>query len=134
MNFNVICSVRVVKSILILLYLLSSLPVLASYHYCLGRVKQISFYETSYADCVCPAPEESRDCCDDERALLDFQDDHAGSAYSLALSFDGAELVLPVGFEMAAVHAQMLGLPLAHAPPLLTTANPLFVQHQAFLL
>jgi hypothetical protein len=126
--------VRVVKSILILLYLLSSLPVLASYHYCLGRVKQISFYETSYADCVCPAPEESRDCCDDEQALLDFQDDHAGSAYSLVLSFDGAELVLPMGFEVAAVQAQMLGLPRAHAPPLLTTNSPLFVQHQAFLL
>ncbi len=125
---------RIVKSIFILLYLLSSLPVLASYHYCLGRVKQISFYETNYADCVCPAPEESRDCCDDERTLLDFQDDHAGSSYVVALLLDSAELVLPVGFEWAAVQAQMLGLLLAHAPPLLTTNSPLFVQHQAFLL
>lgn len=125
---------RIVKSILILLYLLSSLPVLASYHYCLGRVKQISFYETNYADCVCPAPEEAGDCCDDDRALLDFQDDHAGSTYSIALAYHGAELMILVGFELAAVQAQMLGLPLAHAPPLLTTNSPLFVQHQAFLL
>ncbi|MBA4302933.1 MAG: hypothetical protein C0424_01775 [Sphingobacteriaceae bacterium] len=55
---------------------MSSLPVQASYHYCLGRVKQISFYEVNDPNCVCPADEDLRDCCATEHTVLDFQDDH----------------------------------------------------------
>jgi hypothetical protein len=134
MVFNVIYAVRVVKSILILLYVLSSLPVLASYHYCLGRVKQISFYESIAADCVCPAPEETGDCCDDDQQLLDFQDDHAGSSQQVTLHDFAHEIVLPIGLETPLFVSQKAGLPQAHAPPLLVLATPLYVQHQAFLI
>jgi hypothetical protein len=134
MVFNVIYAVRVVKSILILLYVLSSLPVLASYHYCLGRVKQISFYESIAADCVCPAPEETGDCCDDDQQLLDFQDDHAGSSQHLSLQDFAYEVALPSCPETSLVVSQKAGLPQAHAPPLLVLATPLYVQHQAFLI
>ena len=117
-----------------MLYLLSSLPVLASYHYCLGRVKQISFYETAVPDCVCPSPEEVGDCCDDDRELIDFQDDHAGSSHQLLVAFAAYAVELPSCFKLEADLEQQLGLPLAHAPPLLPAAQPLFIQHQAFLI
>ena len=124
---------RFVKPILILRYVMSSLPVLASYHYCLGRVKQISFYEPIVADCVCPAPEESGDCCDDEQQLLDFQDDHAGSSQHLLLQAHANATALPSGLITPLFVSQRVCLPQAHAPPLLASATPLFIQHQAFL-
>jgi len=67
---------RALRLLLPVFYVLSSLPVQASYHYCLGRVKQISFYEVNDPNCVCPAEEDYGDCCDTEHAVLDFQDDH----------------------------------------------------------
>lgn len=133
-NFSVICSMRFVKSFLLLMYLLSSLPVLASYHYCLGRVKQISFYETAYADCVCPEPEAARDCCDDELQLLDFQDDHAGASTTLP-SFQGwALLAAPAQVALIFSGEAAMLFPLAHAPPQSGNQPPLFVVHQSFLL
>ena len=125
---------RFVKPILILLYVMSSLPVLASYHFCLGRVKQISFYESLVADCVCPAPEESGDCCDDEQQLLDFQDDHAGSSQHLLLQAHANATALPSGLITPLFVSQRAHLPQAHAPPLLASATPLFIHHQAFLI
>ena len=125
---------RFAKSLLLLIYLLSSLPVLASYHYCLGRVKQISFYEVAYEDCVCPEPETARDCCDDEQQLLDFQDDHAGVSATL-LTLQGWEMlaVYPVAMPHDA-GGSSIRLPLANAPPNLRTHQALFIAHQSFLL
>ena len=71
---------RVLRLLVPLFYVLSSLPVQASYHYCLGRVKQIRFYEVNNPNCVCPAEETYSDCCDTEKTVLDFQDDHTSVA------------------------------------------------------
>lgn len=125
---------RLVKPILILLYVMSSLPVLASYHYCLGRVKQISFYQSIVADCVCPAPEESGDCCDDDQQMLDFQDDHAGSSQYLLLQDLVSGRALPSGSKIRLFVSSRANVPQAHAPPSLASATRLFIQHQAFLI
>lgn len=68
------------RLLLLLLYVLSSLPVVASYHYCLGRVKEISFYDENTLNCVCLGDEDYSDCCDTEHSILDFQDDHTENA------------------------------------------------------
>ncbi len=74
---------RALRLLLPVFYVLSSLPVQASYHYCLGRVKQISFYTVNDPHCVCPADAaDFGECCDTEQAVLDFQDEHTTVAKS----------------------------------------------------
>jgi hypothetical protein len=131
-EIHVFCFVRFVKSLLILFYLGSSLPVLASYHYCLGRVKQISFYEEAYAACVCAEPEEAGECCDDEVRLLDFQDDHA-KAQSAPL-FSAGWLPLDWGLSRVVLDLRAVEqhFPLAHAPPLKRQA--VYLLNEVFLI
>lgn len=91
---------RALRLLLPVFYVLSSLPVQASYHYCLGRVKQISFYEVNDPSCVCPAEEDYGDCCDTEHAVLDFQDDHA-PAPKIAFQPASIAILAPVfSYEM----------------------------------
>lgn len=123
---------RFVKSLLILFYLGSSLPVVASYHYCLGRVKQISFFEDNYAACVCAEPEESGECCDDEVRLLDFQDDHAPS--TLAPLYTATWLPLEWGVSRLVFDLRVAEqhFPLAHAPPL--KGQAVYLLNEVFLI
>lgn len=83
------------RVLLLVFYVLSSLPVQANYHYCLGRVKQITFYEESVRNCVCPAEEAYSDCCETEHALLDFQDDHT-AVPGIALEMPFSAMLLPI--------------------------------------
>jgi hypothetical protein len=122
------------RFLLPLIYVLSSLPVQASYHYCLGRVKQISFFEVNDPHCVCPTEADYGDCCGTEQNLLDFQDDHTAVAK--------AELSFSVAFIlMAAVHPPFILLPVEsatscadRAPPSRPIQAGLYVQHCNFRL
>lgn len=83
------------RLLLLVFYVISSLPVQASYHYCLGRVKQITFYEGNARNCVCSAEEAYSDCCETEHTLLDFQDDHT-TVPGIAFDMPCSALLVPI--------------------------------------
>lgn len=103
------CALRLLLPVF---YVMSSLPVQATYHYCLGRVKQISFYEVNGLQCVCPADEDLRDCCDTEHSVLDFQDDHTPFAKA---AFEPVFVVVPAPLGMCEI-------PQAISPTTVSTA------------
>jgi hypothetical protein len=129
------CEMRWLKTGLMIVYLLSSWPVLASYHYCLGRVKQISFYEASAFSCGCPDPDEFRDCCDDRQEELDFQDDHQTTTQQQANHFWVFWLMPQVasGVRASALMQPQL-LPPVHGPPRLGHNAPLFLLFDTWLI
>ncbi|MFN3530057.1 MAG: hypothetical protein ACK417_09085 [Bacteroidia bacterium] len=126
---------RLLKTMFVFVYLLSSLPVLASYHYCLGRVKQISFYELRTPDCgLCPIDEEPSDCCDTEQQEIVFQDDHVydGSFVLVNTSvFAVQPLVVVVDIADVQVAPEIHG---AHAPPPRFGGANLFLVFDSWLI
>jgi hypothetical protein len=125
---------RALRFLLPLIYVLSSLPVQASYHYCLGRVKQISFFEVHDPRCVCPAEEDYGDCCGTEQNVLDFQDDHTAVAKA-ELSFSAAFILASSG------QPPLILLPVestlcfaGRAPPSRPKQAGLYLQHCNFRL
>ena len=92
------CALRLLLPVF---YVLSSLPVQASFHYCLGRVKQISFYDANHPHCACPPDEaETSNCCNTEETVLDFQDEHT-TVSQLDAPVVLVALVMPYPQEMA---------------------------------
>lgn len=126
---------RLVRSVFVLVYLLSSLPVLASYHYCLGRVKQISFYELHTPDCgLCPIDEEPADCCDTEQQEIVFQDDHVVDGSSVSVNtgvFTVQPVVVAVDVAAVQVEPEIHG---AHAPPPRFGGANLFLVFDSWLI
>lgn len=125
---------RALRLLLPVFYVLSSLPVQASYHYCLGRVKQISFYEVNDPNCVCPLEEDYRDCCDTEQAVLDFQDDHTQVAKAVFEPI-WVGISSPVfGLMPAEVAYGLLANPAWRGPPQVTKKPQRYLRHCNFRL
>ena len=61
---------------LIFAYLLASTGIVVQLHYCLGRVKAVSFAVQEKNSCLCPSPEADSDCCRSEKQLIDTQSTH----------------------------------------------------------
>jgi hypothetical protein len=126
---------RALRLLLPVFYVLSSLPVQASYHYCLGRVKQISFYTVNDPHCVCPADAaDFGECCDTEQSVLDFQDEHTTVDKSIFVP-DVSQLRLSA-FQYDLVNkgdGEACNY-LLRAPPPHAGQTPLFITHCIFRL
>lgn len=61
---------------LLVAYLLASTGIVVQLHFCLGRVKAVSFALQEKNSCLCPSPEADSDCCRSEKQLIDTQSTH----------------------------------------------------------
>jgi hypothetical protein len=58
-------------------YLLFSIGVFKSTHYCMGRASSVTYFSSESKKCVCEAyGGEKHGCCDDEKELIQINDDH----------------------------------------------------------
>jgi hypothetical protein len=105
-----------------------------SYHYCMGRLKEISLKQDKTP--CCPLSESSSDCCDHETVTLTVDDD-----FSLSHKFEspGAKLIFLfqladfIDFNFALPHISGQNLfHLANGPPL--HSEPIFIQFRSIIV
>jgi hypothetical protein len=70
-SVNSIFTRKIVSMLLVGMYLLFSVGILKSTHFCMGRKASETYFTTESKKCGCSAfMEENNDCCDDEQGLL----------------------------------------------------------------
>jgi hypothetical protein len=61
------------------IYLLLSVGVAKSTHFCRGKAKHTSVFSFEAKKCACAKYNPANNCCDDEQELVKLEDDQAGS-------------------------------------------------------
>ncbi|GEM_PF-1821050 len=100
-------------------YLMASTGVVVNLHYCLGRVKAVTLAVQEKESCICPDPNEAKDCCRSEQQLLETQSNHLISA---SFVFEAVSVAVKTHdlqwlMEQAARPAASKGQEALRAPP-----------------
>ncbi len=66
------------------IYLILSIGVAKSTHFCRGKARHTSVFSFEAKKCACSKYNPTNNCCDDERELVQLKDDQAGSQSLLA--------------------------------------------------
>lgn len=127
------------KSFLILFslfYLTVASGITINLHYCNGKLRQISLFNSPKGKGCCGKKMESKKCCSDKAAFVKVNDNH-NSSKSINLSYNHFKIVdvaLLAPKVSLYVSENILNNTLNyHAPPALYD-NPLYLKHRVLLI
>lgn len=83
---------------IVLIYVLLSVGVAKSTHYCMGRVQNMALFSTLAEGCFA-ADERKMPCCEDTLEYLSLDDEHQSETFKTSIQ-NSAVLFLPEYFEL----------------------------------
>ena len=131
------CTFAVMKKGFILLfalcYLYSSSGISINLHYCGGKIKSVSLFQTDEEAC-CKGKMKKAGCCKDKNAFVKIEDSQASAS---SLQIPGSKSIQSV--FIGQVHRVALNellsaefIPLSHAPPNPDSAPPSYLKNRVF--